>query len=494
MNQLPIPARGARTTRLGIVRPPSSQLSVSAFGIALDAIALVQQSQPGEREEVVDLVDRLGERSDDRRVPAGGDRVGLLPHLGPQAAHDRVDRPRVAVDDAGTDRVDRRLADELARRPDVDLGQLGGALGQRVHRDLDARRDDAAQVLALRADRVVGDRGAEVHDHDRVADLVVGGDRVDEPVRADLAGVVVAQRHPGLHAGADHEHLVAQIARGHVPPLGPELGHRRGDDRRADVREAHAAQLEQRGEPRAELVGRRLADRGEAPVLEQLGPLEGPEVGLGVADVDDEEHAPAKYRRAGRATFLRRRRQDAAMTSGEPTLYVVPASHPCAAVMLAFERKGLAYRRVDLPPMVHVAVQRVMFGRRTVPGLKLPSGDKIVGSRAIMRVLDGLEPDPPLLPAGAALRAKVEAAEAWGDEVLQPLVRRVLWAGFQARPDAWDSSAAGADLPIPAPVAAASGPLLARLERLLNRSTDGAVRSDLAALDAHLDRADGYVT
>src|SRR4051812_42723262 len=91
--------------------------------------------------------------------------------------------------------------------------------------------------------------------------------------------------------------------------------------------------------------------------------------------------------------------QDAVMTSGEPTLYVVPASHPCAAVMLAMERKGLSYRRVDLLPMVHVAFQRAAFGRRTVPGLKLPNGDRVVGSRAIMRVLDGIEPEPPLLPA-----------------------------------------------------------------------------------------------
>src|SRR3954469_16873054 len=74
--------------------------------------------------------------------------------------------------------------------------------------------------------------------------------------------------------------------------------------------------------------------------------------------------------------------EDAVMRTGEPTLYVVPASHPCAAVMLAFERKGLAYRRVDLPPMVHVAFQRAVFGRRTVPGLQLASGDKVVRSRA----------------------------------------------------------------------------------------------------------------
>src|SRR5207248_2508412 len=83
----------------------------------------------------------------------------------------------------------------------------------------------------------------------------------------------------------------------------------------------------------------------------------------------------------------------------------------------AFERKGLAYRRVDLLPMVHVAVQRVLFGRRTVPGLRLAGGEKVVGSRAIMRVLDGIEPSPPLLPADAARRAKVEGAEAWGEDV-----------------------------------------------------------------------------
>src|SRR4051812_2434833 len=161
--------------------------------------------------------------------------------------------------------------------------------------------------------------------------------------------------------------------------------------------------------------------------------------------------------------------EDAVMTSGEPTLYVVPASHPCAAVMLAFARKGLAYRRVDLLPMVHVAHQRLAFGKRTVPGLKLPGGDRVVGSRAIMRVLDGIVgrgaiwggPEgigrgPPLLPADAALRAKVEAAEAWGDQVLQPLVRRVLWAGFQARPDALPSYGEGAELPIPASLAATS--------------------------------------
>ena len=182
------------------------------------------------------------------------------------------------------------------------------------------------------------------------------------------------------------------------------------------------------------------------------------------------------------------------MPVGELVLYVVPASHPCAAVQVALERKGLAYRRVDLLPLVHVVHQRLVFGRRTVPGLKLGSGERVVGSRAIMRVLDGLEPEPPLLPREPAQRAKVEAAEEWGETVLQALVRRVLWAELQQRPDALPSFAEGADLPVPVAVAAMSAPMTVRLERLLNRSTDEAVRADLDALDGHLDRADGYLS
>jgi len=175
------------------------------------------------------------------------------------------------------------------------------------------------------------------------------------------------------------------------------------------------------------------------------------------------------------------------------TLYVVPASHPCAAVEFALRRKSLAYRRVDLLPLWHVVHQRLKFGRRTVPGLELPDGERVSGSRAIMRVIEALEPDPPLLPAEAAKRAKVEAAEAWGDEVLQPLVRRVLWAAAQRHPEALESYSEGSDLPIPTSVAARSAPVLVRLERALNRSTEKAVAADLGALDGHLDRADGYV-
>ncbi len=181
--------------------------------------------------------------------------------------------------------------------------------------------------------------------------------------------------------------------------------------------------------------------------------------------------------------------------AGKLKLYVVPASHPCAAVEKALRMKGLAYDRVDLMPVFHVAHQRVRFGKRTVPGLTLPDGEKVVGSTAILRVLEGLEPAPPLLPADDALRAKVEAAERWGDETLQPLARRVLWTTAAKAPrGALNSYSEDASLPVPDFAANLSAPMVIAAERMLNRARGAEpAAADLRALPGHLDRIDAWI-
>ena len=63
-------------------------------------VALVQQLQPVERQQVVDLVDRLRERDDVLGQAAGGDRLGVLAELAAQAPDDPVDLAGEAVDDA----------------------------------------------------------------------------------------------------------------------------------------------------------------------------------------------------------------------------------------------------------------------------------------------------------------------------------------------------------------------------------------------------------
>ena len=208
--------------------------------------------------------------------------------------------PGVAVDDTRADRVDGVLADHAARRREVDLGQPRAALGERFERDLDAGHQRAAEVLALARRRRRRWWRCRSRRTREAAEALADRDRVDEPVGADLARVVVADRHAGPGAGADGEHLVAEVALGHRRPLGLELGHGRGDDRGVELVEPVAAQLEQVAQRGAELVGGRLAHGGKAPVLEQLLAVEGPEVGLGVADVDREQHGRALCSRSRR--------------------------------------------------------------------------------------------------------------------------------------------------------------------------------------------------
>ena len=176
----------------------------------------------------------------------------------------------------------------------------------------------------------------------------------------------------------------------------------------------------------------------------------------------------------------------------EGRLYVVHGSHPCATVEKAMQMKGIAYKTIELPPPLHAPIQRVLFGRRTVPGLRL-NGEKLTGSRAILRRLEELRPDPPLYPADPEARARVEAAEAWGDEVFQPIARRLLWHAMRRNPGAMVSYSETAKPPLPAPLIRLTAPLIARGAGRLNNVSDAAVRDDFAALPDHLDRIDGWI-
>ena len=179
-------------------------------------------------------------------------------------------------------------------------------------------------------------------------------------------------------------------------------------------------------------------------------------------------------------------------TPGEGRLYVVHGSHPCATVARALEIKGIPYRTVELPPPLHAPIQRLLFGARTVPGLRL-NGERLSGSRRILRRLEELRPDPPLYPSDPQARADVEAAEAWGDEVLQPVARRLLWDAMSRHPEAMVSYSESAKLSLPAPVIRLSAPLITAGEKRLNDVSDAAVRADLDALPDHLDRVDGWI-
>jgi glutathione S-transferase len=174
-------------------------------------------------------------------------------------------------------------------------------------------------------------------------------------------------------------------------------------------------------------------------------------------------------------------------------LYVVNGSHPCATVAKALELKGIPYKTVELPPPMHAALQRLRFGQRTVPGVKFEDGEKVVGSRAILARLEQMRPDPPLYPADPDARGKVEEAERWGEEVLQPIPRRLLWMAIKRNPRALAAYGENSKLPLPGFLVPLVAPGIARVEMRLNAATPEAERADLAALPEHLDRVDGYI-
>jgi glutathione S-transferase len=170
-------------------------------------------------------------------------------------------------------------------------------------------------------------------------------------------------------------------------------------------------------------------------------------------------------------------------------LYVVHGSHPCAAIEKALELKGVPYKTVELPPPSHAVVMRRLFGARTVPGIRFADGEKVQGSRAIVRALDRRVPDPPLVPGPA-----VEEAERWGEAVLQPAARRILWKAFAVHPRSMHPFQQGQRNPkLPMPVVLAAAPLITYVEKRMNGADDDVVRADLQALPAHLDRVDELI-
>jgi glutathione S-transferase len=175
------------------------------------------------------------------------------------------------------------------------------------------------------------------------------------------------------------------------------------------------------------------------------------------------------------------------------TLFGVPASHPSLAAELMLRHKGVEYRRVDLVTAAHRAILRAMgFPRKTVPALRL-DGAKVQGTTEIALALDALVPEPPLFPRDPDRRREVEAAESWGNEVLQPVPRRLVWNALGHDRSTVATYLEGAKTGIPTPVAARTVAPIVAVARRINRATDENARADLAALPAMIDRVDELI-
>jgi glutathione S-transferase len=174
-------------------------------------------------------------------------------------------------------------------------------------------------------------------------------------------------------------------------------------------------------------------------------------------------------------------------------LYTFPGSHPCECAEAGFRIKRIGYTRVNLIPVFHKLVVRAHFPGTKVPALELDN-ERVVGSRAILRRLEELRPEPRLLPAEPGLRGRVEEAEEWGDELFQPLVRRLAWAGLSRDTDAMMSYAANAKMPLPLPLLRLGAGPVAAFAAHSNDAGDENALADLRALPGHLDRIEAWMS
>ena len=155
--------------------------------------------------------------------------------------------------------------------------------------------------------------------------------------------------------------------------------------------------------------------------------------------------------------------------------------------------KRIPHRLVRLMPGLHPLLVRFAgFEDFTVPALEL-DGRKLQGTRRIARFLDEVRPEPPLFPADPEERARVEEAERWGEQVFQPVPRRLFrhllltsssareWLGTEVM-----------HVPAPRVLAVLFMPAIRRLAQI-SRADGARVRQDIAELPELLDHVDGLI-
>ncbi|HYH58441.1 MAG TPA: glutathione S-transferase N-terminal domain-containing protein [Thermoleophilaceae bacterium] len=181
------------------------------------------------------------------------------------------------------------------------------------------------------------------------------------------------------------------------------------------------------------------------------------------------------------------------MARGTARLYGMSISHPANAARLMLEYKGIPYELVRVSPGAQaVRVRLARFRGGTVPALAI-DGRRALGTRAISRLLDELQPEPPLFPPDPDRRRAVEEAEAWGEQVLQPIPRRALrWALSHDQAARMTFSRAVGN-PMPAVTSRAMLPVIAFYARRENAWSTDQIRGDWAALPGHVDHVDNLL-
>ena len=225
------------------------------------------------------------------RKAAGGHHRRRDAELGTDGRGDAIDLAGETVDRTGLQGLGRVAADGPLRLAHLDLGESGGAARERLHRDLDAGGDRAADIVALGVHDVEVGRRAEVDDDQRRSVGLEAGHCIGDAIGADLGRVPEQDTNAGAHAGPQHERREAQVLLAHRHPLRGEARHDRSNGHLVDrLPQTQPEQREEALQQTGHLVACAVSDRGNAPVAGKDTGVHEADHGLRVADIDHEQH------------------------------------------------------------------------------------------------------------------------------------------------------------------------------------------------------------
>ena len=146
----------------------------AAHSSFIGAVPMVDGAQPIEGQPRLVVVDGGRSAQDHRRQAPRGHHRGRADLLFQLGAHP-LDKGAVAVEDAGLELLDGVLAQNAARRRDLDPGQHGRSRCQSIERNLQAREKYAPEVLPTCRDDLEVGRRPEVHDLGLGVDVAEAG-------------------------------------------------------------------------------------------------------------------------------------------------------------------------------------------------------------------------------------------------------------------------------------------------------------------------------
>lgn len=147
--------------------------------------------------------------------------------------------------------------------------------------------------------------------------------------------------------------------------------------------------------------------------------------------------------------------------------------------------KRIRYRRIDLVAVLHrVLVRGLGVPGGTVPALRI-EGTRVQGDARHRHGLGRAAPQAAVVSRRSERRRAVVEAEAWG--VLQPVPRRIIWAGLKRDRSTIGTYLEGAHTPIPVGVAErVAAPIVAAAEGVIGAAEHNAADFQIATSTALL--------